>query len=113
MTPRALAVLLAVATFAAACTSDDPDVGREPTSTPAPEATAGVDPALAAFYGQSLDWETCREDFECATLEVPLDYEAPDAGTIEVAVLRSPATGDDRIGSLLVNPGGPGGSGLD
>ena len=113
MNRPALAVLLAVATFAAACTSDDPDAEREPSSTLAPDATTGVDPALAAFYGQSLEWETCREDFECATLEVPLDYQAPEAGTIEVAVLRSPATGDERIGSLLVNPGGPGGSGLD
>lgn len=115
MTRRALTALVAVATLAAAaCTSDDgQDAERPPSSTPAPDATAGVDPALAPFYGQSLHWESCREEFECATLEVPLDYEAPEADTIELAVLRVPATGDDRIGSLLVNPGGPGGSGID
>jgi pimeloyl-ACP methyl ester carboxylesterase len=115
VTRRALAAVVAVALLAAAsCTSDDDDAGPAPTSAPASRpAPSDVDPALSTFYGQTLEWETCREDFECATLEVPLDYEAPDGDTIEVELLRSPATGDDRIGSLIVNPGGPGGSGLD
>jgi len=113
VTRRALSALAAVAMLAAACSSDEPTVGREPTSTPAPDATAGVDPALAPFYGQSLEWEPCRDEFECATARVPLDYDAPDGEVVELALLRAPATGDERIGSLLVNPGGPGGSGID
>ncbi|MGH8823639.1 MAG: alpha/beta hydrolase [Jiangellaceae bacterium] len=113
MTRRALSALAAVALLAAACSSDQPTIGREPTSTPAPDATAGVDEALSRFYGQTLEWEPCRDEFECATAQVPLDYDAPDGEVIELALLRAPATGDDRIGSLLVNPGGPGGSGVD
>src|SRR5690606_10807983 len=48
---------------------------------------------------------------ECARVEVPLDYEDPNGEVITLAVSRLPA-GGDRIGSLLVNPGGPGASGL-
>jgi pimeloyl-ACP methyl ester carboxylesterase len=113
VTRRALSALAAVALLAAACSSDEPASGREPTSTPAPDATAGIDEALAPFYGQTLAWETCRDEFECATARVPLDYDAPDGEVIELALLRVPATGEDRIGSLLVNPGGPGGSGVE
>lgn len=113
MTRRSLFVVLAVATLAAACMSGEPSAGREPTSTPAPSATVGVDAGLAPFYGQQLAWEPCADDFECATVDVPLDYDAPDGDVIELAVLRAPATGDDRVGSLLINPGGPGGSGID
>ncbi|MBP2190164.1 hypothetical protein [Nocardia goodfellowii] len=45
---------------------------------------------------------------ECATLEVPMDYENLDDETIDIAVTRHAATGDDRIGSVVLNPGGPG-----
>jgi pimeloyl-ACP methyl ester carboxylesterase len=113
VTRRALPALAAVAVLAAACSSDQPDSGQEQTSTPVPDATAGVDEALVPFYGQTLEWKTCREEFECATAQVPLDYDAPDGEVIELALLRAPATGDDRLGTLLVNPGGPGGSGID
>ncbi len=88
--------------------------GDSPTdSTPAPDATEGVDAELADFYTQTLSWETCGEEFECATVTVPVDYDDPDGDTIELSALRVPATGDDRIGSLLVNPGGPGASGVE
>jgi hypothetical protein len=51
--------------------------------------------------------------FECATVEVPLDYTDPAAGTIGLALIRLPAEpGGQRLGSLFVNPGGPGGSGV-
>jgi pimeloyl-ACP methyl ester carboxylesterase len=88
------------------------DGGRATTSSGAPPtssapATAGP---LAGFYDQRLDWQDCRGGFECARLEVPLDYAAPSGETIEVAVVRLPA--DDPRGSLLLNPGGPGASGI-
>lgn len=57
----------------------------------------------------TIEWEACGGDFECADVEVPLDYEDPDDETIQVSVLRAPATGD-RTGALFVNPGGPGAS---
>ncbi len=56
----------------------------------------------------SLDWSACDGDLECASLDVPLDWSEPEGPMIELAVARRPATGPDPIGSLLVNPGGPG-----
>ncbi|MCW2781160.1 MAG: tripeptidyl-peptidase Serine peptidase family [Marmoricola sp.] len=70
-----------------------------------------TDPKLAAFYDQKLDWKKCSQN-ECTTLTVPLDYAKPDGRTITLAVLKVPAADPSkRIGSLIVNPGGPGGSG--
>ncbi len=69
---------------------------------------------LARFYAQRLAWRDCGGGFRCATLQVPLDYSHPTRDTIGIAVVRRPA--DDpgrRLGSLVVNPGGPGGSGID
>lgn len=52
---------------------------------------------------------------QCATLDVPVDHAKPKGATTELAIARIPATGRaaQRIGSLIVNPGGPGGSGLE
>lgn len=87
---------------------------QSPAATASP--TAGlptVDPALAGFYRQKIDWTPCERDF-CGTLEVPLDYAHPAAGSIRLALLKVPAQDPAaRIGSLVVNPGGPGGSGVD
>jgi pimeloyl-ACP methyl ester carboxylesterase len=68
--------------------------------------------ALAPYYTQKLTWGACGvPGFECATLKVPLDYAEPDADQVRLAVARKRATGRDKpLGSLLVNPGGPGGS---
>jgi pimeloyl-ACP methyl ester carboxylesterase len=73
--------------------------------------TAGTAAALAKFYDQKLDWSSCGRA-ECARLTVPVDYAKPGGATIELAVDKVPATGD-RKGYLVVNPGGPGGSGVD
>ena len=56
-----------------------------------------------------------QSGLECAALDVPVDHAAPDGATTELALARLPATGSSskRIGSLIVNPGGPGGSGLE
>ncbi len=82
---------------------------------------------LARFYEQTLSWGACqpyatdakskglyeREGIQCARLQVPMDYERPDSGTITVGLLRRPAAEQGRrVGSLVVNPGGPGGSGM-
>ena len=60
---------------------------------------------------QTLDWEPCGA-VECATVTAPLDWASPGEEEIELALVRVPATGDSR-GTILVNPGGPGGSGFD
>jgi len=59
-----------------------------------------------------LTWTPCEDNAECATLSVPLDYAHPKRKSIEIALLRTRATDPSRrIGSLLVNPGGPGDAG--
>ena len=58
-------------------------------------------------------WSFCGGDFLCRTLQVPLDYDNPQGKHISLAVLRKQATDSrHRIGSVLMNPGGPGGSGV-
>jgi pimeloyl-ACP methyl ester carboxylesterase len=60
-----------------------------------------------------VKWSNCGGGFQCGTLTVPLDYAHPDAGTIDIALNRKPATDPaNRIGSVLTNPGGPGASGI-
>ncbi|MFE6102454.1 alpha/beta hydrolase [Streptomyces laurentii] len=67
---------------------------------------------LEKFYAQKVAWRGCGvANFQCGTVRAPLDYTKPDAGEVKLAVSRVRATGPGkRIGSLLVNPGGPGGS---
>ena len=80
------------------------------TSTPTGEQ---VDAGLQPYYSQVLGWKNCETGgMQCATAKAPLDWADPGAGDIELALIRHPATGT-RLGSLLVNPGGPGGSGFD
>lgn len=74
-------------------------------------ATAGAPAGLAKFYDQKLDWASCGQA-ECASLMVPVDYSKPDGATIKLAIDKVPATGHSK-GALVVNPGGPGGSGVD
>ncbi|HEY3843070.1 MAG TPA: alpha/beta hydrolase [Acidimicrobiales bacterium] len=61
-----------------------------------------------------INWTPCSGDLQCGTLTVPLNYAAPQGATIEMAVERHLAeTPAHRIGSLVINPGGPGVSGID
>ena len=68
---------------------------------------------LRSFYSQQIDWKPCEGgSFQCAMVKVPLDYSKPDGDRIELAAIKLPTEGDKK-GTLLVNPGGPGGSGYD
>ncbi len=90
------------------------DLLDAPTTSPDPGATDPPSADLAAYYSQTLSWDVCREKFLCATLTVPLDYADAAGPTIDVALLKQPAAVPaDRIGSLVVNPGGPGVPGTD
>ncbi|MBR8741078.1 alpha/beta hydrolase [Nocardiopsis sp. MG754419] len=72
-------------------------------------SAAPDDPAAAAPTPDPVDWEECGEGLDCATIEVPLEYTDPDGERIPLAVVRHRATDpDERIGSLFINPGGPG-----
>ncbi|MGH3040130.1 MAG: alpha/beta hydrolase, partial [Gaiellaceae bacterium] len=64
----------------------------------------------------TIDWQPCGDDFpglDCATANVPLDYDSPRGRKTQIALARFPASDPaNRIGSVFVNPGGPGGSGV-
>lgn len=73
-------------------------------------------PDLSRFYGQKIHWTRCKgadvpADLQCGKVTVPLDYARPRAGTLDLALARYRATGPKR-GSVLLNFGGPGGSGV-
>lgn len=80
------------------------------TSVPTGETVAAD---LESYYTQQLVWTGCGDDLQCATAEAPLDWTDPQRESIDLALIRQVATSGDPIGSLLVNPGGPGGSGYD
>jgi pimeloyl-ACP methyl ester carboxylesterase len=83
--------------------------GAAPTSSSA--STASLPPAAAVA---PIVWSACRGNpgLQCGSVRVPIDYQHPDQGTLEVAVSRSLALDPSpRVGSLVVNPGGPGESG--
>ena len=78
--------------------------------TPPAEARPGVPPV------PTLDWRPCGEEPSklCATAQVPLDFDKPRGRTIELALAKVPASDPGRrIGTVFINPGGPGGSGVD
>ena len=84
----------------------------------------GTSEATAERAGETVQWGPCQvaaegdddaelpDGAQCGKLTVPVDYAKPDAGNADVALIRFPATGE-KIGSLVINPGGPGGSGVD
>lgn len=101
----AITALTLTGCIASAIPESGPSVG--PTKTP---DTSGVSDELLSFYSQELSWESCGIGYDCTTVTAPLDWENPADGTIDLAVSRHIAAGESR-GSLLMNPGGPGGSG--
>ena len=85
------------------------------TALVAPSAQARLAPsrASAAVPAPTLSWHACQKGFQCAIARVPLDYSHPRGRTIHLAVIRHRATDPARrIGTLFLNPGGPGGSGV-
>ena len=114
-----LMVLGAAAVAIVAFTEDEGGLNGDapaatPTSTPTPQPGSSEPPTpdLQEFYSQQLEWESCRSGFQCATLSVPVDYRDPAGETIGLAVLKDSADiPSARVGSLVVNPGGPGAPG--
>lgn len=118
--------VLLVIPLLASCTSIIEGAAKPGVSLEKPGPAGTVPAGLEKFYGQQLAWQDCapfattgssrqaygsRRDVECTRLQVPLDYSKPDGDTITIGVLRYKATGQ-KIGSLLINPGGPGASGM-
>ncbi|GAA4361982.1 alpha/beta hydrolase [Angustibacter luteus] len=70
--------------------------------------------ALSTYYDQKLSWTDCGDGYQCSKLTVPVDYADPSGATIPLSVIKLPAgKPKQRLGSLVVNPGGPGASGVD
>lgn len=116
-----VAVVLLGVSALVACTAVAPGAAS-PAVSPGPG-----DPALAPYYDQKLSWGPCgpfattaddrstfaNPAFDCARLQVPLDYADPGGRKAEIGVLRQKAADPARrIGSLVMNPGGPGASGM-
>ena len=136
---RVLSVTVASLAVLAACSADPPTQSGQPSAVTSPSAAASSNPqlpkdgrpvqpipkvkpagftkpppgtGLARYERQRLDWKPCGHGFWCSTMLVPLDYAAPDGTAITLAVAKRPATSDKKLGSLIINPGGPGGSGV-
>lgn len=93
-------------------THTSPD--RQKLAVPDVKPDGFVDPpagsGMARYQNQKISWSTCGE-LECAKVIVPLDYAKPDGQAITLALSRRRSTTTPRIGTLFINPGGPGGSG--
>jgi pimeloyl-ACP methyl ester carboxylesterase len=103
-----------IAVLISACTAGSPA-----TSQPAPAGSSAVTPAgpapttMTGYYAQRLNWQSCEKYFECARLYVPFDYSRPAGPRFSLPVIKLPAAQPAaRVGALVINPGGPGGSGV-
>jgi pimeloyl-ACP methyl ester carboxylesterase len=113
--------LLALSLVLAGCTSFSESAGEEAATT----TSAAPEPEAAP-----IDWTDCNEQiralvagqpgserdlsFECGRTEVPISYDEPQGATLPLFLVRAiSGTQTERIGSLVVNPGGPGASGAD
>ncbi|MDU0347946.1 alpha/beta hydrolase [Actinomyces sp. MRS3W] len=118
----ALAALAALGLVA--CDSLSPTANVSPSAaTRASQAASPTIPdGLEDFYAQTVDWYPCADvgmtqtdagdaDFSCAYVTVPLDYADPDGESIDIAMKKRSANGT-ALGTLFINPGGPGGSGV-
>lgn len=110
-----LAVVLAVfvgivATLGYRVLSTDPSETGSPT--PSQSASVPQGAGLEGYYAQQLEWSECNSGFECSVFSVPIDYLNPGNGAMQISVIRKLASGT-ALGSLVLNPGGPGGSGIE
>lgn len=106
-----IAPLVAVIMLSSACGGDTEVPQATPSAAPTTPVSPVSEPALTP--GRLSAWRGCKDGFECATLTAPLDNDDATKGTIALAVTRHRASGQNRIGSLLVNPGGPGASAVE
>ena len=94
-----------------------PEDGRPLLPIPDVRPAGFTDPppgsGLSRYEQQPLTWTACHNGLQCATVLAPLDYEHPDDTAISLALAKRPAVGSRRLGSLFINPGGPGGSGVE
>jgi pimeloyl-ACP methyl ester carboxylesterase len=116
-----IVILVLAAVSAAGCSGSPAPASRAssgPSSAsssalPSPVTSGPLPSTLAQYYAQRLDWKPCDQSFQCAWLYVPFDYSRPAWRRFALPVVKLPAAGPGkRVGSLVINPGGPGGSGV-
>lgn len=132
MPRRLVGLVISLAVITTACSSGDSGASSTSTAdrlddTSAPTNTTGTtditdEPAADGsttevddpFEPAPIEWESFDDDVDVATLDVPVDYGDPGGATIELFLAKYRAIDqDNRIGTLLVNPGGPGFGGSD
>ncbi len=125
MVKQKMSILLAML-FALSLTLSACSIGGKTHPQVAPSASSktnsltGQNPAIPSglerYYQQKVSWVECEEsefkNYQCAKVKVPLDYSNTQKTDIELSLARAKASGK-KLGSLLINPGGPGGSGVD
>ena len=116
----AAAITLVVTAGVSGCGGPGDRAGSTTTTgratTVAPAGTVATTPGTTAPTGAvpAVAWTACGNDRQCGSVTVPLDYSQPRGRTIRIALERRPAgVASERIGSLVINPGGPGTSGID
>lgn len=120
-----LVAVLAAAALLAGCSGSP-----APAPLPSPGTGSGPAGSAPAFPTPKLELSDCTKlikpqivhqpggdrdlSFSCGRMRVPVDHDKPDGATLQMFVLRARLAGQtNRIGSLVINPGGPGGSGVD
>ncbi|MET9916592.1 alpha/beta hydrolase [Streptomyces sp. NPDC006435] len=102
--------------------ADRTDRGAASPAEDPSAAPDGLPPLPASLTSQRPDWKRCEapeggsapgDQWRCSTVRVPLDYAKPDGETVGIALIRKKAANSGRrLGSMLFNFGGPGGSGV-
>jgi len=113
--PRLLAVATTATFLLAACTANAKSTSttRHSTTSTAAASTASTT-TVPPLPVTPVSWASCGSDLQCGSVTAPLNYSEPGGPTIQIAVERHPAeVPSQRIGSLVINPGGPGGSGIN
>jgi pimeloyl-ACP methyl ester carboxylesterase len=108
-------VALASVAVVSGCAMSPARVSAPPRSTVAATSTAPTTSTTAPTGTVApVAWSDCGDDLQCGSVTVPVDYSRPHGPTLEIALERRPASDPaQRIGSLVINPGGPGTSGID
>lgn len=95
---------------------------KDSTTNPLTGQEAAVPAGLEDYYSQKINWGNCPgvsysggRVFDCAKVKVPKDYENPQGEqlTITIGKLEASVSDEEKLGTLFINPGGPGGSGID
>src|SRR5699024_4173845 len=104
--PLLAVILTGVLLALTACSLPAPMLQQtDGSAAPAPEA------GLEEYYEQTVQWDSCGQDFECGAVTVPIDYAEPSEGTINLQYKNYGLSSAD--GMSLIKPGSPSASGIE